>query len=243
MSAILACVLDIASENHYYGEQFSNHRDEIIFMEQLIIIAALIISIVLHEMAHGHMANWLGDPTARLQGRLSPNPLVHIDPLGSIIIPALLFIGSTGFIFGWAKPVPYNPYNLRNQKWGEALVAAAGPAINIFLAVVFAIIIRFADVFGLAQSFVEVLVYVVYINLLLAFFNMIPIPPLDGSKILKALLPFSASIKYQNFIMQFERYGLFATFAFIFVFVYLFWTPFSTFVGTIFTLLTGLRLF
>lgn len=243
MSAILACVLDIASENHYYGEQFSNHCDEIIFMEQLIIIAALIISIVLHEMAHGHMANWLGDPTARLQGRLSPNPLVHIDPLGSIIIPALLFIGSTGFVFGWAKPVPYNPYNLRNQKWGEALVAAAGPAINIFLAVVFAIIIRFADVFGLAQSFVEVLVYVVYINLLLAFFNMIPIPPLDGSKILKALLPFSASIKYQNFIMQFERYGLFATFAFIFVFVYLFWTPFSTFVGTIFTLLTGLRLF
>lgn len=212
-------------------------------MEQLFIIAALILSIVLHEMAHGHAANWLGDPTARLQGRLSPNPLVHIDPLGSVIVPALLFVSSAGFLFGWAKPVPYNPYNLRNQKWGEALVAVAGPAINIALAIIFALLIRASGMLGLTASFVDIASYIVYINLLLAFFNLIPIPPLDGSKILKALLPFNASMKYQNFTMQFERLGLFATFAFIFIFITLFWGPFSQLVGSIFTLLTGVRLF
>ncbi|MCA9334451.1 site-2 protease family protein, partial [Candidatus Saccharibacteria bacterium] len=107
-------------------------------MEQIhiIMIVALVLSVVLHEMAHGYAANWLGDPTARLQGRLSANPLVHIDPMMSVILPALLVFSGSPFLFGAAKPVPYNPYNFTNQRWGEAIVAAAGPLMNIFIAIV-----------------------------------------------------------------------------------------------------------
>jgi len=209
-------------------------------MEQIFIILALILSIILHEMAHGHMANWLGDPTARLQGRLSPNPLVHIDPIGSIIIPALLFFSNAGILFGWAKPVPYNPYNLSDQKYGEAKVAVAGPAVNLILAFIFAMIIRSADILGLSASFIELASYIVYINILLAFFNLIPLPPLDGSKIIVPFLPYTAQIKYQQFARFMERYGLFVTFAFIFIFINLLWVPFSTLVLFVFELFTGL---
>ncbi len=186
---------------------------------QIAIIFVLILSIVIHEMAHGHAANWLGDPTARLQGRLSPNPLVHIDPLGSVIIPALLFFSGAGILFGWAKPVPYNPYNLRNQKWGEAIVAAAGPAVNIFIAVIFAVIHRSADTLSLSDSFAELAWYVVFINVLLALFNMIPFPPLDGSKILMAILPFGPQMQYRKFVRAAEQYGMLAMFAFLFIFI------------------------
>ena len=210
-------------------------------MEQILIIAALIMSIVLHEMAHGYAANWLGDPTARLQGRLSGNPLVHIDPLGSVILPALLFLGHTGILFGWAKPVPYNPYNLSDQRYGEAKVAAAGPAMNIFLAIIFALLLRGSLELGLSTAFIDIASYVVYINLLLAFFNMIPIPPLDGSKMLMAVLPFSAQQKYREMMMWVERYGLIVTFIFIFLFINIFWGPFSAFIGTVFELMTGMR--
>ena len=210
-------------------------------MEQLIAIIALIISIILHEMAHGYAANALGDPTARLQGRLSGNPLVHIDPLGSIIIPAILLFSHAGILFGWAKPVPYNPYNLNNQKWGEALVAAAGPATNMLLAVIFAGIVRSSDIIGLSQTFVSLAGHIVYINVLLALFNMLPIPPLDGSKILTAVLPYGAQQKYRQFAQLVEGYGLFAMFAFIFIFVQLISIPFFNVVGTIVTLLTGAR--
>lgn len=209
----------------------------------IIIIIALIISIVLHEVAHGYMADRLGDPTARLQGRLSPNPLVHIDLLGSIIVPALLFISNAGILFGWAKPVPYNPYNLRDQKWGEAKVAAAGPATNLLLALVFGLLIRFADVIGLNASFVEISSYIVYINILLAFFNMIPIPPLDGSKIIQPFLPASLQVGYMNFVHTFERFGLIGTFLFIFVFIQVFWLPFSRLVSAVFSLITGVSFF
>ena len=208
-------------------------------IEQIATIVALIISIILHEMAHGYAANALGDPTARLQGRLSPNPLVHIDPLGSVILPALLLISNANFFFGWAKPVPYNPYNLSNQKWGEAMVAVAGPLANIALALIFTCIVRFAPVFELSQAFVEMARYIVYINILLALFNLIPLPPLDGSKILKALLPFRAAQSYQRFMHTFESLGLFATFALIFIFINLFWAPFSMIVGSIVSILIG----
>lgn len=210
---------------------------------QIIAIVALIMSIVLHEMAHGYAANALGDPTARLQGRLSPNPLVHIDPLGSVIIPALLLLSSSGILFGWAKPVPYNPYNLNNQKWGEALVAIAGPAINIFIALVFALLIRLADPLGLNSIFVSLASYIVYMNILLAFFNLIPFPPLDGSKILPALLPFSGQMAYQRFVRQMEGFGFFVTIIFIFLFINVFWMPFSQVVGAVFELMTGMRWF
>lgn len=212
-------------------------------METIFVIAVLIISIVIHEMAHGYAANWLGDPTARLQGRLSGNPLVHLDPIGSVLIPALLYLGNAGFLFGWAKPVPYNPYNLRNQKWGEALVAAAGPAINLVLAVIFAVIIRLSPFLALPDSFFSIAAYVVYINILLTCFNLIPLPPLDGSKILKALLPFTAARKYDEFLMKAQSFGLLFTFLFIFLFINILWEPFSQVVGTVFTLLTGVRLF
>lgn len=208
-------------------------------MEQIFIIAALILSIVLHEMAHGYAANWLGDPTARLQGRLSANPLVHIDPIGSIIVPGLLFFSSAGILFGWAKPVPYNPYNLTDQRYGEAKVAAAGPAVNIAIALLFGILVRLAPVLALPASFVDIASYIVYINILLALFNMIPIPPLDGSKILVALLPFSAAQKYRELTMRIESLGLIFTFAFIFIFINLFWAPFSKLVFTVFALFTG----
>lgn len=209
-------------------------------IEQIIIIIALIISIILHEMAHGYMANYLGDPTARLQGRLTPNPLVHIDPLGSVLIPALLFITNAGFLFGWAKPVPYNPYNLSDQKYGEAKVAAAGPATNLLLALIFGLLIRSADTLGLNAAFVDLSSYIVYINILLAFFNLIPVPPLDGSKILLALLPLRAQLKYRSLMFWFERYGLLATFLFIFLFIQLLWEPFSQLVFTVFSIFTGL---
>ena len=209
-------------------------------MEQIFVIVALILSIILHEMAHGHAANWLGDPTARLQGRLSPNPLVHIDLIGSIIVPALLFLSNAGILFGWAKPVPYNPYNFSDQKYGEAKVAVAGPAINLILALIFAMLIRSAGLLGLSVSFIELASYIVYINILLAFFNLIPIPPLDGSKILPAFLPYRAQLKYQEFARFMERYGLFVTFAFIFIFINLLWVPFSTLVFAVFSLFTGL---
>ncbi len=205
----------------------------------IVIIIALIVSIVLHEMAHGFAADRLGDPTARLQGRLSPNPLVHIDPLGSVIIPALLLITNAGILFGWAKPVPYNPYNLRNQKWGEALVAAAGPATNMLLALIFGVLVRFSDVLGLGSAFLDLAAYIVYINILLAFFNLIPFPPLDGSKIIQPFLPVSLAMGYRNFVAQFERFGLVGTFLFIFIFVQIFWAPFSALVQAVFFLITG----
>jgi Zn-dependent protease len=210
-------------------------------IESIIIIVALIISIILHEVAHGYAANALGDPTARLQGRLSLNPLVHIDPVGSILIPALLFLSHAGFLFGWAKPVPYNPYNLSDQRYGDAKVAAAGPATNIAIALVFSVLLRGADTIGLNSTFVELSGYIVYMNILLALFNLIPIPPLDGSKIVTVFLPWRARESYRRMGMWFDRFGLLASFLFIYIFVTLLWAPFSVVVGAVFTAFTGMQ--
>jgi Zn-dependent protease len=205
----------------------------------LITIACLVMSIVIHEVAHGYMANWLGDPTARLADRLTLNPIRHIDPLGSIIIPGFLYLTNAGLLFGWAKPVPYNPYNLRNQRWGEAMVAIAGPGVNILLALIFAGIVRTGAGMGVPAPFLELSSYIVYINILLACFNMIPVPPLDGSKVLAALLPYRLEMKYRELTAALERYGIMATFAFIFVFMYLLWKPFSAVVYAIYSVLVG----
>lgn len=172
---------------------------------QIVMLIALIFSVVIHEMAHGYAANWLGDPTARLQGRLSANPMVHIDPLMSVIIPGLLAVTGSPVLFGAAKPVPYNPYNFTNQKWGEAIVAVAGPLANVAIAIVFAVLIRSAELLALSDAFVFIAVKIVVLNIFLALFNLVPLPPLDGSKILPKLLPYSLAYKYESFRFALER--------------------------------------
>lgn len=192
---------------------------------QIAMIVALILSVVIHEMAHGYAANWLGDPTARLQGRLSANPLVHLDPLMSVILPALLVISGSPILFGAAKPVPYNPYNFTNQKWGEAIVAGAGPAANVVLAIIFAGLIRNAELLNLSSTFVQLSYSIVFLNLFLAIFNLVPIPPLDGSKILPKFLPLSLAMKYENFRRYFEQHGMLGFGLVIFLFVFVFAQP------------------
>lgn len=155
-------------------------------METVFLVIILIMSVVLHEVAHGQVADFLGDPTARYAGRLTLNPLKHLDWFGSVLLPALLVLMG-GIVFGWAKPVPYNPYNLRAGKWGPAYVAVAGPATNLLIAVCFSLLLRL--VVGLPASAQALIGMIVIVNLMLAIFNLIPVPPLDGSKILFALIP------------------------------------------------------
>lgn len=165
-------------------------------------IIVLIFSIVIHEVSHGAMANWLGDPTAKYAGRLTLNPIPHIDPIGSVMLPLLMYLSHTGFILGWAKPVPYNPYNLRDQKYGPALVGAAGPGSNLLLAIGFGILIRILLAYNFGSTdLLNFFAIIVQINILLAIFNLVPIPPLDGSKILFYLLPDSA-YRFKTFLEQ-----------------------------------------
>lgn len=151
-------------------------------------LGVVFLSISWHEFAHGWMANVLGDDTAEREGRLTMNPISHIDPFGSIILPAILYFMQAPFLFAWAKPVPYNPYNLKNPRWGGALVAAAGPLANLLIAVFAAIILRL-EVFVTNPRLVEFFSFLAIINIALAIFNLIPVPPLDGSKLLAAVLP------------------------------------------------------
>jgi len=180
---------------------------------QLII---LLFSVVIHEVSHGFVAERLGDPTARLAGRLTLNPLKHLDPFGSVILPLILSLFPGGVIFGWAKPVPYNPANLKNPEKGGALIALAGPASNIFLAVVFSVLYRLADAFSYSVPWLDSLIgpfgLIVLVNVMLAVFNLVPIPPLDGSKILFALLP-QAAYRFRALL---ETYGMFLVLIFIF---------------------------
>jgi len=174
----------------------------------------LLFSVAIHEASHGYAADFLGDPTARLSGRLTLNPLKHLDFFGSFLLPMLLwFLG--GIVIGWAKPVPYNPYNLKNPRSGAAKIAAAGPAANLFLALIFGIILRAMSGAGYAPPFLgELFTIIVYLNILLAIFNLVPIPPLDGSKVLFAFLPKSeAGLQAGLFL---ERYGIFILLLFIF---------------------------
>jgi Zn-dependent protease len=195
----------------------------------VITIAIVIFSIVLHEVSHGYAANALGDPTARLQGRLTLNPLSHLDLVGSILVPAITWF-SGGFIFGWAKPVPYNPYNLKAGRFSEALVAAAGPATNILLALIFGLLIRLGGT-NIPDGLFSVALIVVVANIALAVFNLIPAPPLDGSKILASLLPFSSAQK----LRALERYG----FIFVLIIILVAWRFITPVIGYLFTLLTG----
>lgn len=200
----------------------------------------LIISAILHEVAHGYMANYLGDPTARLQGRLTLNPLVHIDPIGSLFLPVLLLITHSPLLIGYAKPVPYNPYNL-SGKYDEALVAGAGPGVNIGIALLFGFFIRFGSI-SMSDGLLTACATIVYINMLLALFNLIPLAPLDGSKVLSALLPGSLGRAYDSFRYAFERLGVFAGTILLLLVFYLLWPLFASLLGGLFGLLTGLSL-
>lgn len=198
-------------------------------------VAILIMSVVVHEVSHGYTASVLGDQTARYAGRLTLNPLKHLDPIGSVVVPLVLIVLNTSFIFGWAKPVPINPYNFRNGRGGELIVSLAGPLSNIALAVLFGLLIRLSSVYGLfPDSFLSIAVTVVLINLVLAIFNLIPIPPLDGSKVLFSLLP----LHLQNVRLFLERYALFL----VIFFVFFLWQFFFPVVLWTFSLLTGLPL-
>lgn len=192
-------------------------------------IIILIFSAVIHEYMHGWTADHLGDPTARLAGRLTLNPLAHLEWFGSIILPGLMLISGMPFVFGWAKPVPYNPYNLRDRRWGGAKVALAGPLANFIVAIFFGLLLRFLPFVSL--TFSGLIALIVYINLVLMIFNLLPIPPLDGSKILAPFLPVSWQGKY----LSLERFG--------FIFVILFaWFGFSyllPLIDRLFNLLAG----
>jgi Zn-dependent protease len=176
-------------------------------------IVVLIMSVVVHEISHGYVAEYFGDKTARLNGRLTLNPLKHLDIFGSIILPLILILTRAGFIVGWAKPVPYNPANLSNRKWGTIAVAVAGIAANLVLAVIFGLVIRLATHFGFySEPFLFIAGIIVFLNLLLALFNLMPFPPLDGSKILFSFLP----PRFQYLEAVFERYAIFIFLFFIF---------------------------
>lgn len=208
-------------------------------METIIFtIVVLIFSVILHEVAHGYAANALGDPTAKLQGRLSLNPIRHIDPIGSIFIPAVLVATGSGILFGWAKPVPYNPYNLRNQRWGEAIVGVAGVATNLFLAVLFALIARAAWGAGLTD-FAMLSAVVVSVNLSLGLFNLLPIPPLDGFTILRGILPYKLSLGFRDIEDKIQRGGIFSLILILFLFSQFLSAPFSQLVSQVFRFLVG----
>jgi len=199
-------------------------------------IAVLIMSVVIHEVSHGYAASMLGDQTAKYQGRLTLNPLKHLDFVGSFLVPFLsYFLG--GFIFGWAKPVPYNPYNLRPGRWSEATVAIAGPASNILLALIFGMLLR-VGVSGEASwaspAFIQITAMIVFINILLAIFNLMPIPPLDGSKLLFTVFP----DKLHQIREFFERYGL----VLVLLFIFFLWQFIFPVITLLFRLITGVAI-
>jgi len=194
-------------------------------------LTVLLFSIMIHEVSHGLMALRLGDETAKKFGRLTLNPLKHLDPIGSIFLPLFLFITKSPIILGWAKPVPYNPNALyKDYKYGPLKVALAGPFSNLAVAFIFGLIIRFGSTFfnPIALAFMS---FIVLLNCLLAVFNLIPIPPLDGSKILTAILPY----RYSSVIQNIGLGGIFIVVLFLYFFSNLIWFPaitlFRLFVG------------
>lgn len=198
-------------------------------------LIVLLFSVVIHEISHGAVAYSLGDPTAKYAGRLTLNPLKHLDPFGSIILPLFLVIMANltggGIIFGWAKPVPINPYNFRDQKYGSLKVALAGPGSNLTIALFFGLLLRFFSGLDVFSGFVSMFSYIVYINILLAVFNLLPVPPLDGSHVLFTFLPHSLG----NLKIFLHQFGLF-----ILLFIIFFLFPWLVYIiNLIFTLIVG----
>ncbi|HEX7051644.1 MAG TPA: site-2 protease family protein [Longimicrobiales bacterium] len=181
-------------------------------MEIVLILPVLVFSIVVHEYAHGWAALRQGDPTAQMLGRLTLHPVPHIDPVGSILVPLLLWLAPGGLLFGWAKPVPVNPRNFRNYRRGDIIVSLAGVTANFLLAVAFTVAAVLLVYLGrlvpqlgaIVTALLDMARIGVWINLILVFFNLIPIPPLDGSHVLYHLLPARIGARYR----EFGRYGV-----------------------------------
>jgi Zn-dependent protease len=200
-------------------------------LNSIIYVVILIFSVALHEIAHGYAALHEGDDTALRAGRLTLNPISHLDMFGSVILPILLVISQTGFVFGWAKPVPYDERRLRNHRKSILLVASAGIIANLLIAIIFALLIRASGAFGIGMEFLPVFSIIVLLNIVLAIFNLVPIPPLDGSKILFALLP----ERYQYLEATLLRYS----FIFVIIFIFFLWQYISPIVTLIFRFLVG----
>ena len=196
----------------------------------IITIIVLVMSVVIHELSHGYTAELLGDPTARLQGRLTLNPLKHLDFFGSLIVP--IITSFAGFTFGWAKPIQWNPYNVKNKRWGELLISIAGPGSNLLIALIFGLIIRFWGA-SFPPSFIQISLYIVGINIVLAIFNLIPVPPLDGSKVLFSLLP-ANMIRIREVL---EQYSIF----FFLILIFFLWRFVEPLIVIIFNLITGMK--
>ena len=206
-------------------------------MESLLLpifyIIVILYSVTIHEVSHGLMANSLGDSTAKNLGRLSLNPLKHLDPFGSVLLPFFLFI-TTGFAFGYAKPVPYNPNNLNDKKYGPVKVAIAGPLSNLVLALLFGFSLRFMpDVFS-TSLVPELFSRIVLMNLVLAVFNMFPVPPLDGHWLLMTFLP--ARFNALKVYMYKNSFFIFPIFLIIFMFYV------SPLIYWLFRLITGIAM-
>lgn len=213
-----------------------NTESILIFLLQLVV---LFFSIILHEMAHGYAALWCGDTTAKNHGRLTLNPLAHVDPFGTLVLPLILLFASGGaFAFGYAKPVPINPYNFRNQQRDLLITGAAGPATNIILAIFGGIIFRLFVLTGIIQStvIIQTIFYLVIVNLVLAFFNLIPIPPLDGSRIVQRFL----TPKMRHYYHKLEPYGFMIVIGITWLLPQVFSAYINFTVGPVSTLLLGI---
>ncbi len=168
-------------------------------------VIILIISVIIHELAHGIMADRLGDPTPRMMGRLTLNPLKHLDLWGSVLVPLFLIFSHVGMVVGWAKPVPFNLYNIKNKRWGPSIIAIVGPLSNVLIAIIFGLLLRFLPSFGVtSEPLFVIFSQIVLVNLVLAVFNLIPVPPLDGHHILFSFL----SAKFNHFKRLFNRYSI-----------------------------------
>lgn len=204
----------------------------IVFALRAAMIAAIFYSIIIHEISHGLTAYWLGDDTAKRMGRLSLNPIRHIDWFGTVILPLVLYY-TAGFVFGYAKPVPINPYNFNHYKRDTGLSAAAGPLSNVLIAILFAVVYHIS---GSGTLLAYLCVPIIQINLFLALLNMIPIPPLDGSKVLGIFLSDEAYFKYTAQ----ERTGMIVFFAIILISNLLKLNIFGRFIWPIISFFTGL---
>ncbi len=195
----------------------------------------LIISIIVHEVAHGLVAEREGDPTARMLGRITLNPIKHIDWFGSVILPLVLILSHAGFVVGWAKPVPYNPENLKRGNRSVALVSIAGIVVNLAIAIIFGLAIRIGVASGVSSTaFFDISSIIVLVNIVLAMFNAIPIAPLDGFRFLSSVLPF----RYEKNMRDLEKYSL----PLLILFLFFGWKFVAPLAFKLFTLLTGISL-